>query len=65
MKATVDKYLCIGCALCSGIAEDIFEMDYDAGKAVVKKEAMIGPENKERAKEAEQNCPVGAIKIKE
>ena len=65
MKAKVDKELCIGCALCSGIAQDIFEMDYDAGKAVVKKSAKIGPDNKERAKEAEQNCPVGAIKIKE
>ncbi|MEK7064524.1 MAG: ferredoxin [Patescibacteria group bacterium] len=65
MKASVNKDTCIGCALCSGIAEDIFEMDYDAGKAVVKKNAKIGPDNKERAKDAEKNCPVGAIGIKE
>lgn len=65
MVATVDKETCIGCALCSGIADDIFEMDYDAGKAVVKKDAKVGLENKDRAKEAEQNCPVGAIMIKE
>ena len=63
MKASVDEKTCIGCALCSGIAEDIFEMDYEAGKAVVKKDAKIGPHNKDRAKESEQNCPVGAIKI--
>ena len=65
MKASVNKDTCIGCALCSGIAEDIFEMDYDAGKAVVKKNAKIGPDNKERAKDAEKNYPVGAIGIKE
>lgn len=65
MKATVDKETCIGCALCSGIADDIFEMDYDAGKAFVKKDAKIGPDNIERARDAELNCPVGAIKIME
>ncbi len=65
MKAKVDKELCIGCALCSGIAQDIFEMDYDAGKAVVKKDAKIGPDNMESAKSAEQNCPVAAISLKE
>lgn len=65
MKAKVDKELCIGCALCSGIAQDIFEMDYDAGKAVVKKDAKITPENEALAKDAEMNCPVNAISIKE
>ncbi len=65
MKAIVNEETCIGCALCSGIADDIFEMNYDIGKAVVKINAMIGPDNIERAKEAEQNCPVGAIKITE
>lgn len=65
MIATVDKVKCIGCTLCTGTADDIFEMDYDAGKAVVRTDVKIGSENKDRAKEAEQNCPVGAIKIKE
>lgn len=65
MKAKVDQKTCIGCALCSGIAEDIFEMDYEAGKAVAKKGVKIEAENQDRAKEAEQNCPVGAIKIEE
>jgi len=63
LKAKVDKNTCIGCALCSGIAQDVFEMDYDAGKAVVKKDARITPENEAMAKDAEANCPVGAISL--
>lgn len=63
LKAKVDKETCIGCALCSGIAQDIFEMDYDAGKAIVKKSAKIVPENEAFAKDAEANCPVGAISL--
>jgi len=63
LKAKVDKEKCIGCALCSGIAGDIFEMDYDAAKAVVKKNAQIGRENEATARDAETNCPVGAISI--
>ncbi|ELC8443486.1 ferredoxin [Clostridium perfringens] len=60
MKAVVDKDTCIGCGLCPTIAPDVFDMD-DDGKA----HAIVDevPENsKEAAQEAEESCPVAAIK---
>jgi len=62
MKATVDRKTCIGCWLCSGIAEGVFEMDGE--KASPKKDAdLSNKKNLNEALEAEQNCPVGAIKL--
>lgn len=60
MKVTVDPKLCIGCYLCSGIAPDVFEMDGD--KAKLKKNADL-KKDKKAVLEAEESCPVQAIKV--
>ncbi|MGH4052212.1 MAG: ferredoxin [Clostridium sp.] len=59
MKAHVDKDICIGCGICPGVCPEIFEME-DDGKAVASKDEVA--ENLvSSAKEAEEQCPVGAI----
>lgn len=64
MKATVDQKTCIGCSLCTSLAEEVFEMKGD--KAVVIKGAdLTNKKNYKKAKEAEQSCPVAAIAISE
>lgn len=62
MKANVDKDTCIGCGLCPSICPEVFSMDDEDGKA----KAISGdvPETEEgSAKEAEESCPVDAIKV--
>lgn len=61
MKAFVDKDLCIGCELCSQIEPDVFRMDDDGLAIAIDEEladALI-----DTAKEAEENCPTGAITV--
>jgi ferredoxin len=62
MKPIVDEDLCIGCALCSDICPDVFEMG-DDDLAHVKK-----PEGCKQAgccQEAADECPVEAITLEE
>ena len=54
---TVDKDLCVGCALCTQVCSDVFEMGAD-GKAKVKDGADT---NAECSQVAVDQCPVGAI----
>lgn len=61
MKGFVDKDTCISCGLCPSICPDIFEMD-DDGKAVGK-DIEIPDDIVDSAKEAEESCPVSAIKV--
>jgi len=62
MRAIVDKDLCTGCGLCANTCPEVFELEGDV--ATVKVDTI--PENAvDSAKEAEQNCPVEAIKIEE
>lgn len=58
MAFQVDPGLCIGCGLCTGIAEGIFELT-DAGVAVAVNQP--GPGQEEKAQEALESCPVAAI----
>ncbi|MBU3181854.1 ferredoxin [Clostridium psychrophilum] len=61
MKAHVDKDTCIGCGLCPEVCAEIFEME-DDGKAVASTDEVA--ENiVSSAKEAEEQCPVGAITV--
>ena len=53
----VDKDLCIGCALCTQVCPDVFEMGAD-GIAQVKAGADT---NAACIQEAVDQCPVGAI----
>ena len=59
MKVTVDK-TCIGCGLCVGICQSVFEMKN--GKSVVKSSAKESDFKKPECKEAAEACPVNAIK---
>lgn len=61
MKATVDKELCIGCGICESICPRVFFMDGD-GKANTKTHPLAA-EHKDCAQDAEEQCPVGAIKV--
>ena len=51
----VDQNTCIGCGLCASTSPDNFAMNADGKAEALKNEAD------ESAKEAANNCPVGAI----
>lgn len=60
VKYSVNQETCIGCESCTAMCPDLFEM-HD-GKSIPKKKDLaeneVGP-----AKQAEQACPVNAIKV--
>lgn len=60
-KITVDKEACIGCGACTTVDENFEMID---GKSKPKKEVIEDAELA-KAKEAEEVCPVDAIKIEE
>lgn len=53
----IDKEACIGCGLCTTIAENTFELG-DDGKAEVKNPTGNA---EEKVQDAIDSCPVGAI----
>ncbi|HKM08191.1 MAG TPA: ferredoxin [Sphaerochaeta sp.] len=61
MKANVDRDECIGCELCVSICPEVFEMDDEQIAKVIADPVPSGVE--ETAKEAQENCPTGAISI--
>ncbi|HEY8436267.1 MAG TPA: ferredoxin [Haloplasmataceae bacterium] len=61
MKAFVDKDLCIGCELCSQIEPNVFRMDDDGLAIAIDEE--LSEDLIATAKEAEENCPTGAITV--
>lgn len=64
MKAVVDPDLCSGCEICVETCPDVFEMNDEEGIARVKVDEV--PEDaRECAKQAEEECPVDAIIVKE
>ncbi len=64
LNVWVDKNLCIACGACIAIAPEIFEWDTD-GKSHSKLNEVTDENLMEKAKEAANACPTGAIKIKE
>ena len=58
MAYRVDPQVCIGCGLCTGIAEDVFSMTEDGVAKAVNQPA---PEQEGKAQEALEACPVSAI----
>ncbi|QNO14620.1 ferredoxin [Alkalicella caledoniensis] len=62
MQAFLNKDDCIGCGLCPQICPEVFEMEDGEDKAFAK-DVKITDELKDSAKEAEEACPVDAIKI--
>ncbi len=57
VKITED---CIGCGACVAVAQDIFELDTNTMKCIVK--AQPTAEQEDLVKQAIEACPVGAIK---
>lgn len=62
MKTSVDKELCIGCALCPSLAPELYTMD-GGDKAVVLKQDALSDREITDAKEAADSCPVDAITV--
>lgn len=62
MKVKVNQDLCIGCALCSELAPEVFSFrDY---KSEVKTDLSLdSKEQKELVRTIVKSCPVSAIKI--
>lgn len=58
-KVTVNQKECIGCGACAAICEKVFEIK--DGKAKVK--SASGKTSDSCVKDAEDSCPVNAIKV--
>lgn len=63
MKVKVLDNLCIGCGACAALVPDEFDFNDDGLAYAVNEE--VKEENKELVKDAEGNCPTGAIKVEE
>lgn len=63
MKAYVDQDTCIGCGLCPSICPEVFELGDDSKAHAVVDEVPSGAED--TAVEAQESCPVDAIKVEE
>lgn len=63
-KISVDKEKCIACGACVAMAPEIFELGSD-GKSQVKITEVTDDNLIQKAKEAKEACPTGAIAIKE
>ena len=59
MKVKVNQEACIGCGACTSIAEELFQIN-DEGLSEVKVEE-VAADLDEKAKEAIDSCPTGAI----
>ncbi len=59
MKVTINKDKCLGCGMCVGINNDVFDFD-DDGLAIANSD-KINDENKDNVEDAINSCPVGAI----
>lgn len=61
MKAYVDKDLCIGCGVCPSVCPEVFEMRDDGLSHVIVD--TVPDDVQDEAKDAEESCPVDAIKV--
>ena len=59
MKVKVNQDACIGCGACTSIAEELFKIN-DAGLSEAKVEE-VAADLVEKATEAIDSCPTGAI----
>ena len=62
MKAIVDPNVCTGCGLCVDTCPAVFEMDDAVARVLVE---SVPEDALDTCREAADNCPVEAIKIKE
>ena len=63
MKTFVDQDTCISCGMCVSACNEVYEFNVDGkAEAIVD---VVPPELEEDSRQAEQNCPVGAIQTTE
>ena len=61
MKPKVDKDDCIACGLCPSICPECFDMQDDGKAGAIVEE--VPADALDAAREAEESCPVNAIKV--
>jgi ferredoxin len=61
MKVEVDDSICTGCAVCSDLVPEVFEMNDD--NLCVVKQADVPADLQEKVQEAADSCPVSCITI--
>lgn len=62
MKAVVDQETCTGCGLCESTCPEVFELSEDVAEVKVDE---VPEDSNESAKQAAEDCPVGAISVEE
>jgi len=65
MKVTIDESVCTGCAVCSDLAPDIFELTDDMVSIVKKPGEDVPADLIEAVQEAIDSCPVTCIESSE
>lgn len=64
-KCSVNKSLCVGCGVCTGIAEAVLGYGADGlAENILGDETELSEEVLESVKEAAASCPVQAIEVK-
>ena len=63
MRARLDKALCVGHGRCYVLGPDVFGED-ERGYCVLQG-ALVPPDREDQARLGEQNCPEGAIELKD
>ncbi|SMC81927.1 ferredoxin [Papillibacter cinnamivorans] len=63
MKAYLDRSGCISCGMCADTCPKVFRMADDGIAEVYQEE--VPPEAQNEALEAQENCPVSVITVKE
>ncbi len=61
MKVEVDAGVCTGCAVCSDLVPDVFELNDDMISIV--KTAQVPTDLESLVQEAADSCPVSCIEI--
>lgn len=62
MRVEVDKDRCAGAGMCALTDPEVFDQDEADGTVVLLDPSPSG-EHREKAREAEQLCPAGAIRV--
>lgn len=63
MKATINRDGCIACGLCTEICSSVFRIAEDGYAEAYVDE--VPEEDEDAAIEAQENCPVSVIEVKE
>jgi ferredoxin len=61
MKVEVDQDICTGCAVCTDLVPEVFELNDDNLCVVKKPDVPAGLE--EKVQEAADSCPVSCITV--